>query len=118
MFEYRIVETGINHAQVDTNKFYLFLIAKPDDTYETSYATKWHTGINNYLVDYDYDTDSATIVNSIVTNYVNYVHVTAEKIWQDENNLYGIRPTQITFRLTRSIGGEPDTEFKWDQIAN
>lgn len=104
-YEYRVVETYVGSNVVEDNKKYLFAITNPhpeDSAWETSYVTRNHAGTVNYYVDHINDHDSSQITNTVVTNAVSYVHVRAHKVWEDEYNLYGKRPEQISFKLTRS----------------
>ncbi len=94
-YQYRAIETAIGNKVVDENRPYMF-------TLDNTYVTRLHRGTANYQVDYDNDDDYTTITNSIVTNPVTYIKVKAQKVWNDENNLYGKRPDTIYYTLTRS----------------
>ena len=101
-YEYRVFENSIGGQAVTDNRKYLFNIPAPSEAgWESSFVTKMHTGVSNYFVDYTNTSGSTTIKNTVVNDAVSYVHVVAEKIWKDENNLYGKRPETITYKLTR-----------------
>lgn len=134
--QYRVVETKIGTSNVEDNKRYLFSI--PNDR---SYVVGWSKkGTSNFYIlhgfdglyyknnstnytGWDYDTETSTINNVLVTNPVSYVHIEAVKEWNDEDNLYGKRPDSITFLLKRkkktytvdpSTGNANVIEDVWD----
>lgn len=109
LYQYRVVEKYIGNNQVLEQKSYLFHVET--DAEDVSYITKWNRGTSNYYVGYNYDTadynysdsTATTITNKVVTDSVSYGSYKAVKVWDDEKNLYGKRPSNITFILKRRI---------------
>lgn len=157
-YQYRAAEVKIGEQGIQETKTYLFLVpgTKPTDD-EYSYVRVVHRGSNNYNVTYNYDadyvdpddpnasttnyaavdydyskyaTEPTRIVNKIV-NPITFSHIEVNKKWSDEDNVYGMRPEKITFRLTRTKNGKLDNDFKsnktvgeadnwsckWEQLA-
>lgn len=108
-YQYRAVETKIGGYSVTDNTRYMYQI--PIGTYsQTSYISRYYRGIKNMYVRYnhdimlyDFDSKSSVITNSPALNTIAYVHVIARKTWDDEDNLYGKRPSEVTFTLKRAI---------------
>ncbi len=113
-YTYRFIEASIggndvkgNNASLEEN--YLFHIPGRNGA-ETSYVTQWHTGTKDYSVDYDYNTTATSkVTNSVVTNAVSFVSVSANLNWVDEWNLYGKRPESVTYKLWRTKTTITDT---------
>ena len=137
-YSYRVVETMIGTNAVNPTETYLFFVPGTESTDdEYSYVRSIRRGTKDYYVDfeegtgYDYTTPEGaayqtysgdpkaesftktTIKNSLVTDIVSFTNFKATKTWNDENNLYGKRPSSITFTLKRTITS-PDGVTKQD----
>ena len=111
-YEYRVVEKKIGSYNVIDNNTYLFFVPGTQATDDDfSYVRTVRRGTNNYYVDYDFEDTKSTITNSVVTDTVAHSNFEATKIWDDENNVYGIRPESITFVLKRTKNGVLDGSF-------
>ena len=140
-YSYRIIEQKIGSNIVADQTYLSFVPGTLVEDDEYSYVRTIRRGTANYYVDYDEeeqeeytDKDGVTysgspeegseyqaetygeciIRNQINTDSVSFSNYTATKIWNDEDNLYGVRPDSITYTLkrTKTINGETfETDF-------